>query len=247
MKIKNVRSHELRNEEHFQFQNEFNDLLLHFNPITLGVEEAYANYLVLYKNENQALDVVRKSDLTSKIVAANRARANTYRGLSGTVKTANFHFIPTKKEAARRVQLVFDHFAGILKKPNNEQTAAINALIDDLNEDYTAEITTLQIEDWITELKANNDHFETLNVARYSSEADKTPLKMKEVRKEIDRAYRTITNRISALAIVNTPDIYLPFIKELNERVDRYMLTLAQRKGHKGNAKALTNTKNISK
>lgn len=242
MQINSLKSHELRNEEHFQFQNEFNKLILQHKPVVLDIEDAYAHYLILYKNEHQALDVVRKSDLTSKIVNAKKARSNTYRGLSGTVKAACFHFIPAKKEAALRIQLVFDHFAGILKKAKDEQTAAINVLIEDLHTEYAADITTLRIKGWVNQLKIDNKHFEALNADRYTSEANKTQLKMKEVRKDIDVAYRNISKRIVALSIVNKPDAYLPFVSELNERVERYNLTLAQRKGR--TAKPLTNIKN---
>jgi len=66
---------------------------------------------------------------------------------------------------------------------------------------------------------------------RYSDDAGKTQLKMKDVRKEIDEAYATITDRIDALGIVNGTETYVPFVKELNKRVEKFNNTLAIRKG----------------
>ena len=231
MKIMKVKSEKLRNEEHFQFQTEFKDLVDSFTPVTLGIETAYAAYLPLYANEAEALDVIRKSAVTDEIADADHLRDLTYRGLCDTVKGATKHFLPAKQEAAERVQVAIDHFGNINTKPYNEQTASINTLVNDLETEYADDVAALNIQDWIAELKANNEAFEALMDERYSDDAGKTQLKMKDVRKEIDEAYATITDRIDALGIVNGTETYAPFVKELNKRVEKFNNTLAIRKG----------------
>lgn len=233
MQIKNVKSHELRNEEHFQFQTEFNDLVIRFTPETLGIEFAYAAYEPLYINEKMALDVIRKNNLTPEISTADHTRDSTYRGFCDTIKGAQNHFLPAKQEAANRIEIAIEHYGNINGKTYDEQTAAINSLVEDLNEDFTEDIATLGIGEWITELQANNDHFEELMDERYSAEANKTELKMKDVRLEVDAAYRTITERIYAWGIVNGEETYAPFVKELNKRIERYNNTLSLRQGRK--------------
>lgn len=233
MQIKNVKSHELRNEEHFQFQTEFNDLVIRFTPETLGIDAAYAVYLPLYNNENTALDVIRKSDLTVEIADADHKRDTTYRGFCDTVKGAQNHFAAKKRDSANRIQIAIDYYGNINSKSYDEQTAAINSLVEDLNADYSADVATLGVADWINELQANNDSFEALMDKRYSGNAGITQLKMKDVRVEVDEAYRAITERIAALAIVNGAETYTPFVDELNVRIEKYNNTLAQRKGRK--------------
>ncbi|MCG6191387.1 DUF6261 family protein [Maribellus maritimus] len=91
---------------------------------------------------------------------------------------------------------------------------------------------------WVTELKNANNNFETLVKERYSEEAGKTHLSMKEVREQIDAAYHTITERIGALIIVNGEETYSGFVKDLNRRVEKYYRVLSQREGRnskKGN------------
>lgn len=231
MKIMNAKSEKLRNEEHFQFQTEFKDLVDLFTPATLDIEAAYAAYQPLYGNEAEALNVIRKSAVTSDIALADHQRDTTYRGLCDTVKGACKHFLPAKQEAAGRVQVVIDHFGNINTKPYDEQTAAINTFINSINTECAADVATLGLEEWIAELQANNNSFEALMDERYSNEAGKTQLKMKEVRKEVDMAYNTITDRIDALGIVNGTETYAPFVKELNKRVEKFNNTLAQREG----------------
>jgi len=231
MEIKNVKSHELRNEEHYQFQTEFNDLVIRFTPATLGIEAAYTAYLPLYGNEAEALDVIRKSNFTIKITGADHTRDVTFRGLCDTIDGATHHFRAKVCSAAERLQIVIDHFGNINTKPYDEQTAAINALANDMQTEYAADVATVGIADWVTELKDNNTAFETLMDERYTQESGKTQLKMKEVRINVDEAYITITKRIDALGIVNGTEIYIPFVKELNKRVEKFNNMLAIRKG----------------
>jgi hypothetical protein len=56
---------------------------------------------------------------------------------------------------------------------------------------------------------------------------------MKIARAEVDDACRAITERIEALIIVNGEEAYAPFVKDLNQRVERYNNTVARRKGQK--------------
>ena len=234
MEIKKIDFSRLRNEEHFQFQTEFNDLVIRFTPATLGIEAAYAVYLPLYGNEAEALDVISKSSFTIKITGADHSRDVTFRGLCGTIDGATHHFRTKVRSAAERLQIVIDHFGNINTKPYDEQTAAIKALVNDMETEYAVDVDTVGIGDWITELKANNTAFETLMDERYTQESGKTQLKMKEVRIEIDEAYSTITKRIDALGIVNGTETYAPFVKELNKRIEKFNNTLAIRKGRNG-------------
>jgi len=231
MEIRIVRKSKLRNEEHFQYGTEFKDLILKSTAATLGIATEYAAYELLHIGEGVALDVILKSGFTIVIEDADITRNTTFRGLKGAVKSATKHFSAETKQAAGRVKLVFDHYGNVTKKNYNEETAAINSLITDLNNDHAADVATLGIADWLTELKANNDAFDALMKSRYSEEASKTQLRMKEVRKEVDKAYTTIVDRINALIIVNGARGYTAFVNELNERVDKYNLIIAQREG----------------
>lgn len=231
MKILILRSSKLRNDEHFQFQTEFKELVEKYTPGTLNIEAAWAVFQPLYVNEGEALNVIRKSSVTDELADADQYRDSLYRGLNDTVKGATNHYDAAVKEAAIRVQILLDHFGNINIKSYDEQTAAITSLVNDLNNDYADDIATLGITGWVTELQNANNNFETLMKERYSEEAGKTHLSMKEVREQIDAAYRAITERIGALIIVNGEETYAGFVKDLNQRVEKYNKMLAKREG----------------
>ena len=231
MEILKLKLEKLRNEEHFQFQNEFSGLVERYTPSALGIEASFAIYLPKVESEAGALDQIQKSSFTDPIFAADNKRDNTNSGLRNTVKGLTTHFLPEKREAANRIQIVLDHYANLNDKTYNEQTAAIKTLIATLNSNYAGDVATLALGEWLTELQANNNDFEELMGGRYSEEAEKTGLKMRQVRLDVDKAYRKIITRMEALVELNGPEDYTPFISELNVRIERYNNIVAQRQG----------------
>lgn len=231
MQLENLKLTNLRNEEHFQFNTEFNGLVIRFTPAALGIEEKYAIYLPVYNKESEALDVVRKSDKTDNISDADDIRDGTNSGLHLMVEAHTYHWDDKKREAAQRIMIVLDRFGNINKKGYAAETAAINNMWTELTTSYSDDVALLKLSGWLDELKSNNEAFEALTQERYADEATKTKLKMKEVRKVLDDAYRNITRRVNALVVVNGAEAYAPFINELNQRIEKYNLIIAQRKG----------------
>jgi hypothetical protein len=226
----------LRNEEHFQFQTDFKKLVETGNPATLNIAEAFNAYVQVYNDESQALDVIRKSAISDDIVEADGVRDSIFRGFSDAILSASRHFNAGVKQAALRLQVVIEHYGNIARKPYDEETAAINSLVKDLRTTYTSDVTAISgLTEWITELAAKNDAFESLKKSRYTEESAKTLLRMKEVRVRADAAYHTITSRIHALMLINGEAGYTGFVNELNTRIDSYSKTLAQRKGRNAN------------
>jgi hypothetical protein len=231
MKILTVRASKLRNEEHFQFQTEFKGLVEQQTPLSLNIETAWADYLPVFNNEAAVVDAIRKSSFTPKIADADHNRDRLFSGLKNTVKGALNHFNPAVREAAQRVMIVLDNFEGINEKSLDSQTAALTSLITDLTTVYAADVATLGIGDWVTELESANNAFVALTQERYSEEAAKPQFNMKTARTETDAAYRTIIERIDALIIVNGPAAYETFVAELNERVESFNNNIARREG----------------
>jgi hypothetical protein len=230
----------LHNEEHYQFHTDVKNLTETSDPVKLNVAEAFATYLSKYTDEGKALDVIRKSAFTDDIAQADILRDTTFRGFSDAVISATRHFNAGVKQAALRIQVVFDHYGNLTTKPYDEETAAISSLITDLTTTYAADLATTQLTGWATELKANNDAFAELKKSRYTEKSELPMLRMKETRVSTDAAYRTLTERINALIVVNGETGYTTFVNELNKRVEAYSNTLAQRKGRnaKNNAPA---------
>ncbi|MCK3685839.1 DUF6261 family protein [Maribellus sp. YY47] len=231
MEIQKIDLSRLRNEEHYSFHNETNDLVLRFTAEALGIQRFYPAYEAAFAAEGEVLDLLQKSLLTGPIADADTQRDLLFSGLKDTVKGAEKHFNPAVAEAARRTSVLLDSFGDISNKGYNEETAALKSLVSDLENQHAADVATLDIADWVSELKARNTAFEALLDERYTEEATKNPLKMKDARKQLDATYDDITRLIDALALVNGPETYEGFIKELNKRVEKYNTIVEQRKG----------------
>jgi len=231
MKINELSLQRLKNEEHFQFHADFKGLVHTFNPATLKVDAAFAAYLPIFSNESEALDVIRKSMLTDDIAEADDLRDSTYIGLGDAIKSAGRHFRPEVQQAASRLQVIIGNHSNLIRKSYDEETAAINSLINDFNTVGAADVAIIGLTDWVNELQANNNAFDDLKKGRYTEEAGKTQLHMKEVRLQLDEAYHAVINRINALIIVNGETAYSNFVNELNQRVESYSKLVAQRRG----------------
>ncbi|MCX6270433.1 MAG: DUF6261 family protein [Bacteroidetes bacterium] len=221
----------LHNEEHVQFQSEFESLVNHFGAKTLGIEKVFAPFPDLLKKEKETLEIIRKSAATALLAEADHERDNLIRGLIFGVKSALYHFDEEKQSAAERVKILFDQFGNIAVKPYAEETSAVNKLLEDLKGSYAADVALLNLSDWIPELTARNQEFDILMKTRYTEDAGKTGLQMKQARKVLDAVYHSITDQITALILINGDTEYAFFVAELNARVVKYNTILARRKG----------------
>ena len=80
MKTYKIDLRALRNDEHFQFNTEFRDLLTANNPAALKVAPQFEAYLTLYAQEDEALKKITKSAITADIQDADHQRDLTFRG-----------------------------------------------------------------------------------------------------------------------------------------------------------------------
>ena len=240
MKCKRFKNEDLRNEEWFQFNTEVKTLVEQYAPQTLEIEALFASFLSLYANADEALEIIRKSATTEQIAETDAARDTVFRGFADAVKSANNHFDTIKRAAAKRLQIVFDGYGNLARKSYDEETASIYNFLQEMNGKYANDIMTLGLNDWVMQLEADNQAFETLTKTRDNETSTKTALRMKNVRTETDRCYRDILDRLDALMLINGTLPYEAFVRNLNVRVERYSNTVAQRKGRNAAKKKKT-------
>ncbi len=231
MEINTINLPLLHNEEHFQFQREIKELIEQSGAKTLDIEKVFSDYLPFLLQEEEALNLVRKSATTSQIELADKDRDELISGLIGAVKFQLKHYEEEKRAAAFRYKIVLDRYGDIANKPYDDETAAIHKLVLESKGPYATDVATITITDWIAELDKKNQFFESLKADRNSEEAQKTLKRMKIVRIDVDAAYKMIVKRINALITINGPEIHETFVRELNVRIDKISNTLAQRKG----------------
>lgn len=221
----------LRNEEHFQFQNEFKSLVEQHGPDKLGIEPLFQQYLQLYSDETNAINVIRKSATSDELAIVDNERDLVFRGLADTIKANINHRKEAKRVAASRLSILLNAYGNVARKPYNEETAAIIKLVSELKDTYANDCAAIDLGEWIADLESTNSAFDVLMKSRYTEGAAITDLKMKSTRIEIDKLVREITTFLDALILVNGSTAYAPFVREYNARVEKYEMILAARVG----------------
>jgi hypothetical protein len=240
-KFKKVDKKSLRNDAHFQFHTEFKDLLgkLPLATEVLQILPLWAKYMELYNIEDEGLKKIRKSALTDKIQEADRARDNAFTGMVEQNKSLLRHFEVAKREAAERLQIVFNTYGNVAIKSLNEETSAIYNLLQDLRSPkYLPDTTAAGLVDWATELETRNTAFDTLIKQRDTETSEKSDVNLKEARANLDSAYDEIADIMEAHILLGTDSkaVLEGVIAAFNPTIERYIKLLNARrsKGGKG-------------
>jgi len=233
MNIHKIITHNLRNDEHYMFQTEFQNLVTGATPEVLRVTAQFAAYTALLSKEDEGLKKITKSALTAQIHEEDKKRDELYDGMSELTAALVKSPIQNKRDAAKRLKIIFDTYGNISKKPLNEQTSAIINILQELKGQYAADAQLIGLTDYINLIETHNNTLETLVRERYNETAAKTDVVMREARVAVDAAYDDITARVNALALLEGGTIVENFIRSLNTVIAKYIAILNARLGRK--------------
>ena len=232
--INRFRYDHLRNEAHVELHTNVNTLFVKYSPEELGIAALYPSYKALYDEEVAALDVIRRSELTAEIMEKDHERDRLWRGLADTVKGYLNHFDPDKRHAAEKLEVILEHYGNIAAKSLDEETAAIEDLHRELiKQDNFIYVSALGLGDWLAQLVQVSRNLEALMMSRYDETAKRPDIRMRSVRRELDKVFRTILDLLEALVRVNGEDTNKAFLAELNAVMERYKDILAQEAGRR--------------
>ena len=235
MKIITFRLSRMCNAEYFQFMTEFKNMFTVFSPATMKITKFFALFIKLFEQLDLCLIILQKSGYTGLMNEADNRRDNIFIRLHELVRISLKHFSEEVRAAAMRLKILFDTYGNLARKPNDEETAGVNNLIQDLEGKFAADIELIGATAWVEELKASNEAYEALVKSRDLESAEKPEVKVKEVRIEIDTVYLDMITAIESFAkLAETPaeiEKYKTFITQWNAIVERYKNRIAQREG----------------
>jgi len=230
MFIKKIHLLELQNEEHVGFNTYVDDYITEAGAVALNVESQSADHKLKLGVEKSVLDLVQKNTFTLRVNAADTARDKPIRGFSKIVKGMLHHFNPAVAQAAYNIDVINDKFSGITYLTNEKQTPAEESYITALKASM-ADITTLGLTDWLTEIEATENAFVALVKNRNNEDDLKPAINMKAARVNTDDTYFAIVDRINAFITIDGDAKYATFVSKLNNRIDQYNTSIAQRNG----------------
>lgn len=172
------------------------------------------------------------------VAQADIVRDNTIDGMDDAIKSGVKHFNAEVREPAKRLKILRASSGDITRKAYSKESGDIVKLLSDLKGPYAADVAAVKISDWVGELEVNQNNFVATQNHRYDEEGEKTRVRMKKVRVEVDEAYRIMVKKINALIIVNGEAPYVEFVNKFNQRIDAYTNNLAIYKGKMGSSSA---------
>ncbi|MDR2804469.1 MAG: DUF6261 family protein [Dysgonamonadaceae bacterium] len=225
----------LKNETHAEFNENVNRIFIKYkyNLQALSIQALYDRYQTAFSHELEALDYIRGSEITKKILRQDHERNTIYRGLVDTVSAALRHFNPDLRGAARLIENVVKHYGNISKKTFDNETSAIDNLLRELQSPEIASAANqIGLTPWKDKLAQENMLFKQLMMERYVETAGKTSYRMKTVRVETDRYYHAIVNQLENNALAGIA-VNEAFVKELNAVIERFKHILAKESGER--------------
>jgi hypothetical protein len=228
----------LRVEAHAEYYKTVKIILDENNPDVLEIRPHYDVFVSSFDVELSVLDVIRKSNITKEIHLQDHVRDSRYRGFSDAVDSMLNHYNEEKKNAAEKIDIIFEHYGNLTIKTMDEESAAIDDLVIELKIDANiALLNILGLTDWVDQLDKENKKFQELMLLRYKEVSQRPTVRMVDARKEVDKAFRNMINQIEALVRVKGMAGYENFIKEINTVNERYKNILAQQAGKKDKGK----------
>lgn len=229
----------MRNDQHFQYQGDFGELVDNTGAEDLKIVPLFEDWKAGYAQENEALKKISKSPVTEAINLANAHRDNMFRGLSDTLKGMLNHYEPKKVEAAKLLQIVFTTYGNIASKPLSEKIGIYANLIEEVHADhYAAAVETCELNDWFDVLETCNDDVRVLIKQRDEENAGRSMIVLKEARRTVDLAHNAILKRITSLLDVEgsadpeRKEFYEQFIRRLNAIIERHNNSISARRSH---------------
>jgi hypothetical protein len=116
-----------------------------------------------------------------------------------------------------------ENYGDVIHQDYDAETTSIERIIAYLrSNDYTSDVTLLNLTGWIDRLDELNNNFKNLTSETSNENIKKPNVSPKESRKQTDEALKKILEHIEALAVLNGSEKYLELATAFNELVQHY-------------------------
>jgi hypothetical protein len=218
-KIKAIIFSYLRNEAHYEFLWIFRHLVDEYQQVKTLLGGLFNAFLALLDTEKKLLDAARASALTKQIADADHRVDRAVSGIKATVNAARHALDPAVAEAARVLYVRLREFGNIRGKAYEEESAAVQVLLNDLNSTYAPQVALVNMQTWVAELMDAEAAFTQLYLQRGGEVASRPQERMTDIHRQIEASYHSMTTLIDASAIVDASSVYDEFIAKLNAQV----------------------------
>jgi hypothetical protein len=175
----------------------------------------------LLESERQNMDWVKKSEYTSLIKVADKRVDAALSGLKAQTVAARHSLQPEIVAAANRMLILLNNYGDVAKKPYQEETGDVQALLDNLTGSYSADARITGNDVWVTELQTALTEFNTLYATRNEQVILKPAKNFRTTRREIEVVYHQMTSIIESNALLGMSPDFENFIIRLNPEIEK--------------------------
>ena len=220
--ISDINIQRMNNGAHFTFVSNILARAEADAAVKEKASELVSNFKAAVTAEDEALKISQKSLLTDDIAKADNDRDALYAGYKKAVE--GFLAMPVA-DMAQAAKVLSQHIkdykintAGQLDK----ETGLLVNFITDLEGKFSAQVNTLGLTPFVTNLKEANERVRTLTLQRTNEKMGITVGALKTARTASDDAYRALVKMVNALALVFGEKDYTSFIDYVNTEITHY-------------------------
>ena len=140
-------------------------------------------------------------------------------------------------KAAQRLERLLKDYNIDPKMQLDRETGLLLNLISDLETKSAADVTALALTPVVQAMKQANDKLREVTRARANDRAVQIVGQLKQAQHASDEAYRTLVQKVNALAVVEGEADYADFISKMNEQVKHYKQEVLPKAKKKGDGK----------
>lgn len=194
-----------RNAEHYQFHHDALDAITEEFAEAQKISALRAAYKELFDKEDTAFVQSRALAGTADVEEKDAVRDELTRYVCSIVDAKQRSPLAEEKAAAKRLRVKISPYWRANVKPYAENTALVDNMVQDMQAaDYAADTAALGLTDIVAQLKQANDDFNAAYTSRSGEkETREQTEKMKEIRPQVDEAFRAIAQAINSLYNVN--------------------------------------------
>ena len=174
------------------------------------------------KAEDDALALSKANLLSGEIKTLDTERDKHYKALRKAITFFLSHPDAELVKAAQRLERLLKDYNIDPKMQLDRETGLLLNLIGDLETKSAADVTALALTPVVQAMKQANDKLREVTRARANDRAVQIVGQLKQAQHASDEAYRTLVQKVNALAVVEGEADYADFISKMNEQVKHY-------------------------
>jgi hypothetical protein len=217
-----IRFRNLPNAAHFDYNRKVSRELAGAGyEVQTALTEQIPAFNIWLDKEDAQMRWVRKSALTDKVADSDHNVDYSLAAISAQIRNALYSSDPLVVDAAHRLQIMLKKYGNVARKPYNEEAGDVQAIIEQLTGDYSADAALVGLAERISELQAAEIEFVALLEQRDTDRLQKPDETFKAVRHGIESVYHEIVTIVDSGAALNLSPAYGAFIDTLNPEIER--------------------------